>query len=120
MPLVTLAQARAGNWTGWLRSRHDQVRDTLYTWSQKSAQNQAMFNQLFTLLQPAAVDLDKIYVQQQGMNAGDAEQATALAMMELLYQSTINFAPDLGSGPADPARYKSYRPRYPILANPQS
>jgi uncharacterized protein len=120
MPLVTLAQARAGSWTGWLRNRHDQVLDTLYTWSQKSPQNQAMFNQLFTLLQPAAVDLDKIYVQQQGMNTGDAQQATALAMMELLYQSTINFAPGLGSGPADPARYKTYAPRYPILANPQS
>jgi hypothetical protein len=107
-------------WAGWPRSQHDQVLDTLYTWSQKSAQNQAMFNQLFTLLQPAAVDLDKTYAQQQGMNTGDAEQATALAMMELLYQSTINFAPGLGGGPAASARYKTYAPRYPILANPQS
>ena len=120
MPLVTLAQDKTGNWTGWLRSRHDQVLVSLYAWSQKSPDNQAMFNKLFALLRPAATDLDTIYVQQQGLTANDAAQATALAMMELLYQSTINFAPNLGSGPAAPAAYKSYQPRYPILANPQS
>jgi hypothetical protein len=120
MPLVTLAQVRGSNWTRWLRYRHDQVLDSLYTWSQKSQQNQAQFNQLFALLRPAAMDLDTLYVQQQGLTVSDAQQATALAMMELLYQSTINFAPGLGSGPADPATYKSYQPRYPIIANPQS
>jgi uncharacterized protein len=120
MPLVTLAQLRGGNWTGWLRYRHDQVLDSLYAWSQKSPQNQAQFNRLFALLRPAAVDLNTIYVQQQGLSTSDAEQATALAMMELLYQSTINFAPGLAGGPADPAVYKHYQPRYPILASPQS
>jgi uncharacterized protein len=120
MPLVFLAQAKQGNWTGWLRYRHDQVLDALFTWSRQSPQNQAEFTQLFTLLRPAAVDLDTIYVQQQGLKPSDAEQATALAMMELLYQSTIYIAPQLGGGPADPSGYGSYRPRYPILANPQS
>lgn len=120
MPQVTLAQAQAGNWTGWLRSRHDEVLDALFAWSQKSPQNQTQFNQLFALLRPAAMDLDTIYVQQQGMTANDAEQATALAMMELLYQASIYADPELGSGPADPVTYRSYKPRYPILANPQS
>jgi len=120
MPRATLAQEKAGNWTGWLRSRHDQVLDALYAWSQKSAQNQAQFTQLFTLLRPAAMDLQTIYVQQQGLTANDAAQATAIAMMELLYQSTVNFAPALGSGPAQAAAFKNYQPRYPILADPQS
>jgi uncharacterized protein len=120
MPLVTLAQLKGENWTGWMRYRHDQVLDRLYAWSQESPENQAQFNKLFALLRPAAQDLDTIYVQQQGLSASDAEQATALAMMELLYQSTINFAPGLGSGPADAAAYKHYQPRYPILASPQS
>jgi uncharacterized protein len=120
MPLVTLAQVKAGNWTGWLRARHDQVLDALYTWSQKSPENQAMFNKLFALLRPAAMDLETIYVQEQGLTTAQAEQATALAMMELLYQSTINFAPGLGAGPVQAAAYKSYQPRYPIIASPQS
>lgn len=118
MPLVVAEQAKAGRWTGWLRSRHDQVLDTLYAWSQKSPANQAEFSKLFALLQPAASDLDAIYVQQQGLTTNDAEQATALAIMELLYQSTITISPGLGSGPADPLRHLSYRPRYPILAEP--
>jgi hypothetical protein len=120
MPLVVLAQARQGNWTGWLRARHDQVLDALFAWSQKSQANQTAFNSLFALLRPAAIDLDTIYVQQQGLSAKDAEQATAIAMMELLYQSTTYFAPGLGSGPADPSGYVTYHPRYPILATPQS
>jgi hypothetical protein len=56
--------------------------------------------------------------RQQGLTTGDAEQATALAIMELLYQSTITISPGLGSGPADPASHLSYHPRYPILADP--
>jgi len=120
MPLVIIAEAKDGNWTGWLRSRHDQVLDGLFSWSQKSQANQDMFNKLFALLRPAAMELDTIYVQQQGLTARDAEQATAIAMMELLYQSTTYFAPGLGSGPADPSSFTTYKPRYPILANPQS
>ena len=120
LPLVTLAQAQSGNWTGWLRYRHDQVLDALYGWSQKTPENQTMFNKLFTLLRPAALDLEQVYVQQQGLTTNEAQQATALAMMELLYQSTINFAPGLGAGPAVASAYKHYTPRYPILASPQS
>jgi len=118
MPLVALAQAKDGAWTGWLRNRHDQVLDTLYNWSKQSPANQAQFTQLFALLQPAAQDLDTIYVQQQGLNVSDAAQATAVAMMELLYQATVNIAPGLGAGPAEPADFADYAPRYPILANP--
>jgi hypothetical protein len=72
------------------------------------------------LLRPAATDLDTIYVQQQGLTPNDAEQMTAVAMMELLYQSTTYLSPGLGSGPADPSNYATYQPRYPILASPQS
>jgi uncharacterized protein YecT (DUF1311 family) len=118
MPLVALAQVKDGAWTGWLRNRHDQVLDTLYAWSQQSPANQAEFSRLFALLQPAAQDLDTIYVQQQGVKVNDAAQATAVAMMELLYQATINMAPGLGAGPADPADFAAYAPRYPVLANP--
>jgi uncharacterized protein YecT (DUF1311 family) len=119
MPLLTLAQAKAGNWAGWLRRRHDQVLDTLYAWSQKSGQNQSMFNNLFALMRPAAADLQAIYVQQQGLTASQAEQATALAMMELLYQATINIAPELGGEPADPSSFARYQPKYAILVSPQ-
>ena len=118
MPRVALAQAKDGNWTGWLRARHDQVLDTLYNWSQQSPANQAAFTQLFTLLHPAAVDLDTIYVQQQGLPVNDAAQATAITMMELLYQASINISPGLGNGPASPADFNNYKPRYSILANP--
>jgi len=120
MPLVITAQVQNANWTGWLRSRHDQVLDDLYAWSQKGQQNQTEFNQLFALLTPAATELDTVYVQQQGLTAAQAEQATAIAMMELLYQTTYYLDPGLGAGPIDPADYTNYRPRYPILANPQS
>jgi uncharacterized protein len=120
MPLVISAQVQNADWTGLLRSRHDQVLDSLYAWSQKSQQNQAEFNQLFALLTPAAKDLDTVLVQQQGLSAAQAEQATAIAMMELLYQTTYFIDPGLGAGPVDPASYANYRPRYPILANPQS
>ena len=87
--------------------------------SQKKPQNQAMFNALFVLLRPAAKDLETIYVQQQGLTANQAEQATALAMMELLYQSTVNFAPGLGGEPVNPSALMQYHPRYAILASPQ-
>jgi len=118
MPLVPLAQARDGNWTGWLRARHDQVLDTLYNWSQQSAANEAQFTRLFALLQPAAQDLDTIYVQQQGIPVNDAAQATAIAMMELLYQATINVAPGLAGTPNSPTDFANYQPRYSILASP--
>ena len=120
MPQIVLAEVRRENWTGWLRYRHDQVLDALFAWSQKSPANQAMFNKMFGLLRPAATDLDTIYVQQQGLTPNDAEQMTAIAMMELLYQSTTYLSPGLGSGPADPSNYGTYQPRYPILASPQS
>ena len=57
---------------------------------------QAQFTQLFTLLRPAAMDLQTIYVQQQGLT------------MELLYQPTVNLAPALESGPAEPADFRHY------------
>lgn len=120
MPLVVLSEAKQGGWTGWLRYRHDLVLDALFAWSQQNPSNQAAFSKLFTLLQPAAQDLDTIYVQQQGLTSNDAEQATALAMMELLYQATTYLSPGLGAGPALPGNYRGYRPRYPILASPQS
>jgi hypothetical protein len=120
MPLLIVAQAQNANWTGWLRYRHDQVLDSLFTWSQKSQSNQAAFNQLFALLHPAATELETIYVQQQGLSAAQAEQATAIATMELLYETTTFSNPGLGSGPVEPGGYANYRPRYPILANPQS
>jgi uncharacterized protein len=120
MPLLIVAQAQTANWTGWLRYRHDQVLDNLFAWSQKNQQNQAAFNQLFALLRPAATELETIYVQQQGLSAAQAEQATAIAMMELLYETASFTHPGLGSGPVAAADYAHYQPRYPILANPQS
>ena len=70
MPQVVLEQARNGGWTGWLRSRHDQVLDTLFASSQQSPANKAEFDRLFALLRPAAVDLDTIYVQHTRHQAG--------------------------------------------------
>ncbi len=120
MPQLVLQQVLAGGWTGWLRARHDQVLDALYAWSQRSPANQAQFNRLFALIHPAAIDLDTIYVQQQGIKPDEAEQVTAIAMMELLYQSTLDISPNLGSGPANPADFTGYKPLYPILASPHS
>lgn len=119
MPLPETAEVRAAGWTGWLRHRHDLVLDALFAWSQKSPQNKKSFDRLFPLLRPAAQELAQIYRQQQGLSASDAEQATSLALLELLYQSTTFLAPGLAAGPADPAAYRHEKPRYPILASPQ-
>jgi hypothetical protein len=119
MPLLTVNEAKNGRWIGWLRARHDAVLDALFAWSQKSPDNQAAFNKLFSLLRPAASDLETVYVQQQGLTTGDAEQAASIAMMESLYQAAENVSPGLGGGPADPANFQNYKPRYPILASPQ-
>ncbi len=110
----------AANRTGFLRSRHDQVLDRLFAWSQESSVNRLQFTKLFALLRPAAIDLGTIYVQHQGLSPNDAEQATAIAMMELLWQATNYMAPGLGSGPVDAAAYSNYHPRYAILPEPQS
>lgn len=118
MPLVESAEVQHAGWTGWLRHRHDQVLDALFAWSQKSPQAKAEFDQLFTLLRPAAQELAQIYQQQQGMSQSEAVPATSLAMLELLYQSIGYLAPGVGAGPADPGAYARYRPRYPILASP--
>jgi uncharacterized protein len=118
MPLVGVAQAAQGGWVNWLRHRHDDVLDALYGWSRQSPQNAAQFQQFFALARPAAEDLDTIYVQRQGLSASQAQQATALTMMELFYQAADNLAPTLGGTAEIPAAEQSYQPRYPILATP--
>jgi uncharacterized protein len=118
MPLVVVAQNRAANATGFLRHRHDQVLDALSAWGNQNPANQAQLSHLLNLLRPAAIDLDSIYVQQQGLSASDAEQATSLAMLELLWQATNYMSPAIGAGPVDPLTYQHYQPRYPILGSP--
>lgn len=120
LPLVESAEIAQAGWTGWLRHRHDDVLDALFAWSQKSPQNKAIFDRLFALLRPAAIDLAHIYQQQQGLTPAQSEQATSIAIMENLYLATAFLAPGLDAGPADPASYRRYHPRYPILASPGS
>ena len=119
MPLAALAQAKDGDWTGWLRHRHDQVLDALFDWSQKSPENKAAFDQLFAQLRPAALDLGKVYREQQGLAKADAEPAVGVAMMELLYQATIYWAPTIAAAPEGAEAYRGYKPRYATLASPQ-
>ncbi len=115
MPLLAVQQA-AGNQTLWLRERHDAVLDALFAWSAKSVANKAVFDQLFALIRAAAADLVRGYQTSQALDATEARQAGGLAVMELLYQATINIAPGLGARPEPSA---GYRPRYPIIAAPQ-
>ncbi len=118
MPLVTSQQARAGAWTPWLRTRHDDVLDALFAWSAKDPANKAMFNQAFTLLRPAARDLVDAYQQTQGLSGQEAQDATGIAIMELLYGATVSIAPALGGDLNAPGSAAGRKARYPILASP--
>ncbi len=115
MPLLAIEQA-AGSRTPWLRARHDAVLDALSAWSARTAANKALFDQLFAQLRPAAADLVRGYQTGQALDASEARAAGAVAIMELLYQATVNIAPGLGR---DPATAPGYRARYPIIAAPQ-
>ena len=115
MPLLAVRQA-AGTNTLWLRHRHDQVLDALFAWSSRDPANKALFDQVFALLRPAATELVRVYQTAQGLNATEAAQAGGIAVMELLYQATVNIAPGLGGDPSLPP---GTRPHYPILAAPQ-
>jgi hypothetical protein len=118
MPLVALAQAKEGGWTGWLRHRHDEVLDALYGWSRRSADNKAIFDRLMALLRPAALDLGRIYREEQGLTRAEAEPAVGLAIMELLYQAALYLSPGLVAAPEDAAAYQGYKPRYATLPTP--
>ncbi len=115
MPLLAIQQA-GGVQTQWLRARHDDVLDALFAWSNRGAANKALFDRLFALLRPAAADLVHAFQTAQALSADEARQAGGIAVMELLYQATVNIAPGLASRP-EPV--PGYRPRYPILASPQ-
>ena len=115
MPLLAIQQA-GGTQTLWLRARHDAVLDALFAWSASSPANKALFDRLFALLRPAAADLVRGYQTGQALDATEARQAGAIAVMELLYEATVTIAPGLGASPGVPA---GYRPRYPIIAAPQ-
>ncbi len=115
MPLLAIQQA-GGTETLWLRARHDDVLDALFAWSAKDAANKMLFDRVFALLRPAAADLVHAYQTAQALDADEARQAGAIAVMEKLYQATVNIAPGLGRTP-EPV--PGYRPRYPILASPQ-
>ncbi len=115
MPLLAIEQA-AGGQTLWLRARHDAVLDALFAWSAASPANKALFDQAFALLRPAAAELVRGYQTGQALDANEARQAGALAVMELLYQATANIAPGLGD---DPGVVAGYQARYPIIAMPQ-
>ena len=115
MPLLAVREGSAG-WTPWLRHRHDQVLDALFTWSAKEATNKALFDQVFALLRPAAADLVRVYQTAQGLDAREATQAGGITVMELLYEATITIDPGLGATLMVPT---GFGPRYPILASPQ-
>ncbi len=117
MPLLASQEARSGDWTLWLRLRHDQVLDTLFTWSTAAPANKQLFDQLFRLLRPAAQDLVTAYQQTQALDAKEAKEAAGLAIMELLYSATETIAPGLGADLAAPGSAAG-KPRYPILAAP--
>ena len=115
MPLLAIEQA-GGQRTLWLRERHDEVLDALFAWSGKDAANKALFDRLFALLRPAAAELVRGYQTGQALDAAEARQAGGLAVMELLYEASVNVAPGVGASAAPLA---GYRPRYPIIAAPQ-
>ncbi len=118
MPLVLSQQARAGGWTPWLRTRHDDVLDALFAWSTKNPANRAMFDQAFALLRPAAQDLANAYQQTQALSGQEAQEATGIAMMEFLYGATTSIAPALGGDLGAPGSAAGRKARYPILASP--
>jgi uncharacterized protein YecT (DUF1311 family) len=118
LPLVVTGEARAGDWTPWLRHRHDDVLDALFAWSTSDPAHKPVFDKAFSLLRPAANDLVHAYQQTQALSGEEARQAAGLAIMELLYGATVNFAPGLGADLHAPASAAGTRPRYPILASP--
>jgi uncharacterized protein YecT (DUF1311 family) len=118
MPLVVIGQAHAGDWTNWLRHRHDGVLDAMFTWSTSDPSHKAIFAQMFALLRPAAADLVRAYQQSQALSGPEAKQAAGLAVMELMYGATVNLAPALGADLHAPASAEGIKPRYPILASP--
>jgi hypothetical protein len=119
MPLVATAQARAGNWTSWLRLRHDAVLDALFTWSQADPANKPVFDRLFAEMRPAAQELVRFYQQAEALNGAEAKEAAGLAVMELIYGATVNVAPTVGADLQAPESAVGRTPRYPILAAPQ-
>jgi hypothetical protein len=119
MPLVATAQARAGNWTPWLRIRHDAVLDALFAWSRSDPANKPVFDQLFAEMRPAAQELVRFYQQSQALNAAEAKEAAGLAVMEFAYGATVNISPTLGADLQAPESAAGRTPRYPILAAPQ-
>jgi uncharacterized protein YecT (DUF1311 family) len=118
MPLVVVGQARAGDWTNWLRHRHDDVLDTLFTWSTSDPAHKVVFDKMFALLRPAAADLVRAYQQSQALTGPEAKEAAGLAVMELMYGATVNIAPGLGADLRAPGSAEGVKPRYPILASP--
>jgi len=111
MPLVATEQARLGGWTLWLRLRHDAVLDALFAWRQSGAAHKALFDSVFAHLRPAAQELVDYYQQMQALSGVEAKEAAGLAVMELMYDATVNIAPDIEVGAG--------QPRYPILASPR-
>lgn len=116
-PLVAIAEARHDGWTMWLRHRHDTVLDALAAWARRRPESAALVAPVLHAMRPAAQALLAAYQQMQGLSADEARTATAVAIMELLYDASTTLAPTLGAGldaPAAPAA----PPRYPILAEP--
>ena len=72
----------------------------------------------FALLRPAAQDLARAYQQTQALSGPEAQEATGIAIMELLYGATTSIAPGLGADLGAPGSAAGSRPRYPILASP--
>jgi uncharacterized protein len=119
MPLVVSQQARSGGWTPWLRHRHDDVLDALFTWSTKDPANKPLFDRTFALLRPAAQDLVNAYQQTEALSGDEAKEAAGIAVMELMYGATVSIAPTLGADLRAPQSAAGTKPRYPILAAPQ-
>jgi hypothetical protein len=118
MPLVMTLQARAGDWTPWLRLRHDEVLDALFAWSTSDPAHKPVFDKMFALLRPAAADLVRAYQQTQALSGDEAKEAAGLAIMELMYGATVNIAPGLGADLRAPSSAAGRTARYPILASP--
>jgi uncharacterized protein YecT (DUF1311 family) len=118
MPLVVIGTAHAGDWTGWLRHRHDDVLDALFTWSTSDPAHKVVFDRMFALLKPAAADLVRAYQQGQALSGLEAKEAAGLAVMEMMYGATVNVAPGLGADLLAPASAAGIKPRYAILASP--
>ena len=119
MPLLAVRQATDAGWTPWLRHRHDLVLDALFAWSARDPANKAIFDKLFGLQRAAAQELVHAYQATEALSAGEATQATALAVMEMLYDATKNIAPEIGSDLGGPSDAAGTRPRYGVLASPQ-